>query len=66
MHATYATSTVGVKRDAMAMETWRAGMAAAIGSLEPRRILLYGGAVDFDFGDIEVIEYAANAAFGGK
>lgn len=66
MHATYATSTVGVKRDSMAMETWRAGMSAAIDSLEPRRILLYGGAVDFDFGDIEVIEYAANAAFGGK
>lgn len=66
MHATYATSTVGVKRDAMAMETWRAGMSAAIDALQPRRIILYGGAVNFDFGDIEVIEYAANAAFGGK
>lgn len=63
--ATYATSTVGVRGDATAMDIWMAGMSAAIEALEPKRLLLYGGAVDFDFGDIEVIEYAANAAFGG-
>lgn len=36
------------------------------GPFSPRLSFRYGGAVDFDFGGIEVIEYAANAAFGGK
>lgn len=54
---TYAVSTVGVKRDEDALAVWRAGMAEAMRRLEPRRILLYGGDVGFDFGKCEVIEY---------
>lgn len=61
--STLATSTVGVKRDEDAMRTWCAGMAKALRVLRPTRLLLYGGAVDFDFGSTEVIEYEANTAF---
>lgn len=62
--STVAVSTVGVKGDEAALETWRAGMAEAMGRLEPSRVVVYGGAIDFDFGGAEVAEYAANAAFG--
>jgi hypothetical protein len=55
---TVAVSTVGVKRDDGALAVWRDGMAEAMRRLEPRRILLYGGDVGFDFGACEVVEYA--------
>lgn len=61
--ATYAVSTVGVKGDEKALKVWNDGMQAAIKTLKPKRILLYGGDVDFDFGGIEVVSYAANTAF---
>ena len=61
--STYATSTVGVKNDEGAMKVWRAGMDKAMKVLRPKRLILYGGAVDFDFGDAEVISYEANTAF---
>lgn len=54
---TYAVSTVGVKGDAGAVEAWNAGMAEAMERLEPKRILLYGGNIGFDFGACEVVEY---------
>lgn len=56
--ATVAVSTVGVKGDERALAVWRDGMAEAMGRLEPKRVLLYGGAVEFDFGGAEVVEYA--------
>lgn len=62
--ATYVTSTVGVKGSDEALAIWCDGMAAAIKALKPKRLLLYGGAVDFDFGGIEVIEYKVNTSFG--
>lgn len=49
-----AVSTIGVKEKKNSMEIWKAGMQEAINRLEPKTILLYGGAVDFDFKDIEV------------
>jgi hypothetical protein len=55
---TYAASTVGVKRDEGALAAWRDGMAETMRYLEPRRILLYGGDVGFDFGGCEAVEYA--------
>lgn len=64
--ATYATSTVGVKGDENALAIWRDGMSAAIKAIKPKRLLLYGGSIDFDFGKIEVVEYSANTAFGRK
>lgn len=55
--STVAVSTVGVKGNGSALAVWRDGMADAMHRLSPRRVLLYGGAVDFDFGEAEVIEY---------
>ena len=59
-----AVSTVGVKGDEAALEVWRGGMAEAMRRLEPSRVVVYGGMLDFDFGDAEVMGFAANAAFG--
>ena len=56
--STVAVSTVGVKGDDSALAVWRDGMAEAMRRLKPERVLLYGGAVDFDFGDTEAVEYA--------
>lgn len=62
LRSTYATSTVGVKNDELAMKVWHDGMAEAVKRLKPKRILLYGGNIGFDF-PCEVIEYEANTAF---
>ena len=56
--STVAVSTVGAKGDPEALAVWRDGMREAMRRLEPRRVLLYGGRVDFDFGGCEVVEYA--------
>ena len=56
--STVAVSTVGVKSDEAALDIWRDGMREAISRLRPKRILLYGGDIGFDFGKCEVIEYA--------
>ena len=53
-------STVGVKNSPEAMEIWKAGVTELIRRKKPRVLLVYGGAVDFDYGDIEVL-YFANA-----
>lgn len=50
-------STIGVKRDSEAMDIWYDGMDEAIRQIEPSTILLYGGDIGYDFGDIRVIEY---------
>nr|WP_281421165.1 DUF4417 domain-containing protein [Gordonibacter massiliensis (ex Traore et al. 2017)] len=64
--ATVAISTVGVKTDEAALAAWCDGMAAAMSALHPKRVLLYGGDIGLDFGDAEVVEYAANTAFEGR
>ena len=48
-------STVSMKKGEL-KDTWINGMKEAIRQIEPETILLYGGAVDFDYGDIPVIE----------
>ena len=57
--ATVATSTVGVMADGAALEVWRDGMAEALRRVRPARLLLYGSVPEFDFGDVEVVPYAA-------
>ena len=47
-------STIGVKRDKEAMKIWTDGVTAMIEHIEPSAILVYGGALDYDYGDIEV------------
>lgn len=56
--STVAVSTVGVKGDESALAVWRDGMDEAIKRLKPKRVLLYGGDIGFDFGRCEVVEYA--------
>lgn len=66
--STVATSSVGVKGDAAALDTWFSGMDAAMRQLQPKRLLLYGGNPGFDFDrytfGCEVVEFAARG-FGG-
>ena len=50
-------STIGVKRSADATQTWRAGMQEMIRRIEPTTILVYGGALEFDYGGIDVKYY---------
>lgn len=47
-----AVSTVGVKESADALQIWRDGMDEAIRQIEPSQILIYGGAIDYDFNGI--------------
>ena len=50
-------STIGVKRDEDALKVWKDGMNAMIKEIEPSTILVYGGELDYDYGDINVIYY---------
>ena len=54
---TLTVSTVGVKRSDEALQVYRAGIAEMVKRLSPKRILLYGGLVDADYGDAEIIEF---------
>ena len=47
-------STIGVKRDENALKIWNAGMAEMIRQIEPTDILVYGGKLEFDYGEIKV------------
>lgn len=55
--ATLAISTIGVKTDPHALEIWQTGTKEMIKRLTPKRILIYGGKLDFDYGDIELVYY---------
>lgn len=55
--STVAVSTVGVKESDESFAAWCDGMGEAIRVLRPRRVLLYGGDVGFDFGRCEVVSY---------
>lgn len=50
-------STVGVKQDPHAFEIWKAGTVELIKRKKPSALLVYGGAVDFDFGDTKVFYF---------
>lgn len=47
-------STIGVKENKDALKIWRDGMQAAIDKIKPSTVLVYGGKLDFDYGDIDV------------
>lgn len=53
-------STIGVKQDEYAFEIWEAGTAELLKRKKPKALLVYGGEVDFDYGDTKVY-YFANA-----
>ena len=56
-NATVSISTIGVKQDPEATEIWRAGMDAMMETITPKRILVYGGKLDYDYGDTEVVYF---------
>ena len=60
VNSTLSVSTIGVKLDPEATHIWRVGMDAMISQLRPKRLLVYGGTVEYDYGDIEV-KYYENA-----
>ena len=62
-HSVIATSTVGVKNSEEALKVWRDGMRECLKRVEPSCVLLYGGAIDFDYGSAQIKEYKANTAF---
>ena len=55
--STVAVSTIGVKDDEYALEIWHEGMQEAMERLKPRNVLVYGGALDFDYGSAEVFYF---------
>ena len=50
-------STIGVKRSKEALQIWRDGMDEMIRQIEPSAILIYGGKLDYDYGDIKTYYY---------
>lgn len=50
-------STIGIKRDKNALEIWKNGVDELIKRIKPSTILIYGGKLDYDYGDIDVIYY---------
>lgn len=54
---TVAVSTIGVKRSKEAMAIWTAGMDKMIKRIQPSTILVYGGEVEYDYGNIKVVYY---------
>ena len=50
-------STIGVKENSEALAVWEEGMKAMIEQIEPSTILVYGGKLEFDYGDINVIYF---------
>lgn len=54
-YSTLSISTIGVKRDDFALDIWKAGVIEMLKRLEPNRLIVYGGKIDFDYGDTEVI-----------
>lgn len=52
--STVSISTIGVKKDT---KIFKNGLDEMIERINPSRILLYGGIIDYNFKNIEVIEY---------
>ena len=50
-------STIGVKQNEDALKIWEDGMREMIKVIEPSAILVYGGELEFDYGDIKVIYF---------
>ena len=59
-NATLSVSTIGVKRNDEAYNIWKNGMDEMISRLYPKRLLVYGGCIPYEYMDIEVIYYENN------
>ena len=50
-------STIGVKKNKEALKIWKQGVDELIKQIKPSTILIYGGKLDYDYGNIKVIYY---------
>lgn len=50
-------STIGVKENKDALKIWKDGVTEIIKQIRPSAILIYGGKLDYDYGDIDVIYF---------
>lgn len=50
-------STIGVKGNKDAKQIWTNGMQAMIDKIKPSTILVYGGELDFDYGNINIVYF---------
>lgn len=50
-------STIGVKEDENATAIWCDGMREMIKQIKPSAILIYGGKLEFDYGDIKTVYF---------
>jgi hypothetical protein len=55
--ATLSISTIGVKNDDYNFGLWKAGVDEMIKRLQPKTLLIYGGKVDYDYGNIKTIYF---------
>ena len=55
--STLSISTIGVKKDDYNFSLWKAGVDEMIKRLQPRTLLIYGGKVDYDFGNIKTVYF---------
>lgn len=53
-------STIGVKKNQEAYQIWKDGVNEMIKRIEPSTILVYGGNLDYDYGNINVVYYDNN------
>ena len=56
-HSIVAISTIGVKKEDEAFKIWQEGVKTMIEQIEPSDILIYGGKLEFDYGDIKTHYY---------
>jgi len=50
-------STIGVKQNKEALKIWEDGVDELIRKIQPSTILIYGGKLDYDYGDINIIYF---------
>lgn len=50
-------STIGVKKNKKALKIWKEGVDELINRIKPSTILIYGGKIDYDYGNIDVRYY---------
>lgn len=55
--STLSISTIGVKTGDYNFSLWKAGVDEMIKRLQPRTLLIYGGRVDYDFGNIKTVYF---------
>ena len=55
--ATRSISTIGVKKEDYNFNLWKAGVDEMIKRLKPKTLFIYGGKVDYDYGDVKTIYF---------